>query len=404
MNPHAFLGEKDLLKLSSGVHILHIEKSKELYPEEVIDLCAEGLEQWMSSLLQMGKIPLYFWPFEDSNCPLKVIENRVAEKEEGEAVLNPLHEEKTFLARLENPGNGGDFCPPEIFVCSPVKISQKILGFAGIPFFKHSPTGLYYLLSSLLGTAISMYFQLASLSLLLKEKNNKIEHLRKKIVQAQEEERKLIAFEIHDVISQRAAAIFYRIQTVEQMLRRKCLDDIEEELSGISKMAQVMVDDVTRLMFDLKPPHLEELGVEASLRRYIDQLKREYGITVDLKVLGPLDKLWKTIKLTTYRIVQEALTNIRKHARVHKASVVLQTEDDKLLGQVIDEGAGFDPEKVNHEKCMGIMVMKERALLVGGTFEVLSEVGKGTCIRFVLPVTSPSKEEIKNEPYPPNAG
>lgn len=104
------------------------------------------------------------------------------------------------------------------------------------------------------------------------------------------------------------------------------------------------------------------------------------------------------IKLTTYRIVQEGLTNIQKHSQVKRASVILRMADDKLEGEIIDEGIGFDPVnyiKFKDEKGMGILSMKERAILAGGTFEIMSKAGEGTRIKFVLPAVNKNNEEVK---------
>ncbi|PKM79064.1 MAG: hypothetical protein CVU88_07720, partial [Firmicutes bacterium HGW-Firmicutes-13] len=291
------------------------------------------LQQWIGSIRNVGMFTLYFWPLGyNSDCPVIPLDQ---EQDRIEADTNASHysinynecHDKPFLARLVNVKEFSKSISKEIFICTPVKIDKKTVGITGVFLPEKVSPDLYLFMSSLFATAISNYFEAAVLSLFVEENLQKIEHLRKKAIQTQEDERKLIAFEIHDVISQRAAAIFYRLQTIEHFFKKRNIEDIEKEISEVSKITQVMVDDITRLMFNLKPPHLDELGVETSLRRYIDQYKKEYGILVDLKVKGLLNTVDPAIKLTTYRIVQEGLTNIQKHSQVKRASVILRMAD-----------------------------------------------------------------------------
>lgn len=228
---------------------------------------------------------------------------------------------------------------------------------------------------------------------LLAEKAEEIARLKRKSIEVQEEERTLIACDIHDIISQRAATIYYRLQTLEYGYKSNNLERTQESIAELSRLAQVMVNDITRLIFDLKPPHIDELGLEASLRRHIDQFWREYKIKIDLNVVGKLDKISFSIRLAAFRIIQEALANIRKHAQVQNASVEIKAKGNKLTGKITDKGVGFDLAKIKDQNCLGLFSMKERAQLSGGSFKINSTKGKGTCVKFTLSSAGPNKEE-----------
>jgi signal transduction histidine kinase len=299
----------------------------------------------------------------------------------------------SFILNQDSDSQLVEHSKGKTLACSFLEKNTETIGFVAVIIPEDaSDSQLYLFISKLLAETVSNLLEAALLSHLLAEKTKEITHLKKKTIHAQEEERKLIAFDIHDVISQRAAAIFYRLQTLEHIFKRNNPEGTQKSLSELSRMAQVMVNDITRLMFDLKPPHIEELGLEASLRRYIDQFGREYGITIDLSIAGTPDNISFGTRLTAFRITQEALTNIRKHAQVRKASVELKVEGEELAGKITDKGLGFDPAEIEDQKCLGLFSMKERAQFSGGSFEIKAAKGKGTCVRFILPLVSSIKE------------
>ncbi len=221
-----------------------------------------------------------------------------------------------------------------------------------------------------------------------------LEKLRSNTVQSQEDERKLIAIEIHDVISQRLATLFYRLQTVEKLLVKNRLADGQKEFAGMVQLNQELVDDVSRLMFDLKPPHLEDLGVVTSLRRYITHYQREQKVVVGIKTSGAWRQLHTSIELTIYRIIQEALTNIRKHSRAKHVQIHLRYEAGRVIGSVTDDGVGFDVENPGNREGLGIFSMRERAALLGGDLSISSDsIRGGTVVFFEIPSLGLDKQD-----------
>ncbi len=292
----------------------------------------------------------------------------------------------SFILNQDSDSQLVEHSQGKTLACSLLEKNTETIGFVAVVIPEDaSDSQLYLFISKLLAETVSNLLEAVLLSYSLDRKTEEIACLKKKNIRAQEEERKVIAFDIHDVISQRAAAIFYRLQTLEHIFKRNNLEGMQKSLSELTGMAQVMVNDITRLMFDLRPPHIEELGLEVSLRRYIDQFEREYGITIDLSTIGTPDNISIGTRFTAFRIVQEALTNIRKHAQVRKASIELKVEGEKLAGKITDKGLGFDPAETENLECLGLLSMKDRAQFSGGSFEINAAKGKGTCVRFILP-------------------
>ncbi|MDI6814720.1 MAG: GAF domain-containing sensor histidine kinase, partial [Dehalococcoidales bacterium] len=216
-----------------------------------------------------------------------------------------------------------------------------------------------------------------------------LKQLKAETIQAEENERKMVALEIHDVISQAIASLFYRIQTCERLLSFD-VERARKEFSEIKRMAQNTLDDVTRLMLNLRPPVLDDVGVFPALHRYIDQYQRENGIRTKIKIKGRRRRFHPLVEISIYRIVQEALTNIRRHAEASRVVVEFKINQEKLEGLVEDNGKGFNPNAFLSRKeadgHLGLFSMKERAALLDGTLEVKSSPGRGTAVRFELPI------------------
>ncbi len=241
----------------------------------------------------------------------------------------------------------------------------------------------------ILGEQAAIAVQNATLLETIARQQQALEQVRSETIQAEENERKLVALEIHDVISQALASLFYRIQTCERLLSFD-VERAQKEFVEIRKMAQNTLDDVTRLMFNLRPPVLDDVGVFPALRRYIDQYQRENGIRTKIVIKGRRRRFYPLVEITIYRIVQEALTNVRKHAEASQVTVEIEVNQEKLRGEVKDNGKGFKPSafltKKEVDGHLGLFSMKERSALLDGTLEVESSPGGGTAVRFEFPI------------------
>ena len=243
-------------------------------------------------------------------------------------------------------------------------------------------------LLSILGEQAAIALQRARLYESLARQQYILEQLRAQTIQAEENERKIVALEIHDVISQAIASLFYRIQTCEKLLSLD-IERARREFLGLKNMAQSTLDDVNRLMFSLRPPLLDDLGVFPALHRYLDQYQRDNQIQTKIRIKGRRRRFHPVVEITIYRIVQEALTNVRKHAEASRVMVEIEANREKIKGMIEDNGKGFNVDaffaKKEMEGHLGLFGMKERATLSGGTLEVESSPGMGTAVRFEIP-------------------
>ena len=150
-------------------------------------------------------------------------------------------------------------------------------------------------------------------------------------------------------------------------------------MSGIS-------NDVRRIAYQLHPSILDDLGLTAALRSYVDELSKQDGIAVKFSARDIPETLPPTAALTLYRVAQEALLNVVKHAGTHQAAVVLTYHDGTVQLTVRDKGAGFDRERVRGNGSLGLVSMEERARLVNGQLQIRSRPGEGTRVEVTIPL------------------
>ncbi|HEV8572851.1 MAG TPA: ATP-binding protein [Actinomycetota bacterium] len=203
------------------------------------------------------------------------------------------------------------------------------------------------------------------------------------LVDAEEKERQRIAAEVHDDSLQVLSALDLRIQT---LVRAEGDGERRGALESAQEIVRLASDRLRCLVFDLRPPELDRVGLGVVLRASLERLSAESGIEIDLQdemeSPPPPDS-----GIVLYRIAQEALANVRRHAHAGTAVVTLSQQDGGFLLQVRDDGRGFDPaERAGQSsKHFGLTVMRERAETVGGWIRVESLPGKGTVVEAWVP-------------------
>ena len=207
-----------------------------------------------------------------------------------------------------------------------------------------------------------------------------------KLVVAQEAERRRVARDLHDGLGQQLTALGL---TVEALLNGNAAHDaMRAELQRVQKIAATIDTEVGRLARELRPLALDEQGLEDALRQHVSEWSRHFGIAADIHIRGMIGRLSEIVEITVYRIVQEALTNVHRHARATRASVVVERRDDVLIVIIEDDGVGAsvgEPSvRLNHG--VGVSVMRERASLVGGDLQLESTAGVGTTIFLRVPL------------------
>jgi PAS domain S-box-containing protein len=216
-----------------------------------------------------------------------------------------------------------------------------------------------------------------------------LRHLSSQILTAQETERRRISRELHDDLGGALAVLKLRTSFIEKNLRPG-QGDLREECRQILEHIDQVIDNVARLSRDLSPSILEDLGLVPAFRRLVDNFVKVHKINVVSDLVDVGASFSKDSQIMLYRIFQEALTNIGKHARAGNVSVRVRIENGKLHFSVEDDGRGFDRDdaemKGASEKGLGLATMIERARMLGGTLDIWSEAGKGTRIVLVIPV------------------
>jgi two-component system sensor histidine kinase DegS len=211
------------------------------------------------------------------------------------------------------------------------------------------------------------------------------------IIMGQEAERARLAREIHDGPAQVLANTVMRLQLVEQMFKHN-QQEAHNELAKMRATLQESLKDVRRFIFNLRPASLTDAGLLPTLKQYVSDYSEQHDIEVELNIPEQL-VLSANQELVVFRVIQEALQNIHKHAEASRVSInIQQRPGGPIVVSIADNGRGFDPKLVRQSRpsSSGLVSMKERAATVGGTLKIDSKPGVGTNITLVLPIAKAS--------------
>lgn len=212
--------------------------------------------------------------------------------------------------------------------------------------------------------------------------------LGQRILLAQEDERKRVAREIHDGPAQTLSNMLIRLDMSYKLIdidsvKAKC------ELKELKNVAKDSMKDIRKIIYNLRPMSLDDVGLIPSINRYITSFQQETRIHVEFRVLSSVDIDGSLLKLTIFRLVLESLNNIRKHSRATDVKISLEKNFRGVAMNIRDNGIGFDvntlDEQQNEEKGFGILSMKERVELLNGEFQILSNSKEGTKIVIFIP-------------------
>jgi len=227
----------------------------------------------------------------------------------------------------------------------------------------------------------------------LTERENQLRRLVEKLITAQEEERRRVAHDVHDGLAQTAAAAHQHLQV---FARHNPPDSAsgQEDLDEALELVRDVVGEAREVIHDLRPTVLDDFGLAAAVRLQVQTLQSE-GLEVGLEEALGDERLPPELETTLFRISQEALTNVRKHARASTAHVVLERSGRAVRLMVRDKGRGFRPDEATRSngsgERVGLSGMRERLSLLGGRFELQSEPGSGTTV--TAEVDLPTKRE-----------
>jgi signal transduction histidine kinase len=219
--------------------------------------------------------------------------------------------------------------------------------------------------------------------------SEEIRSLTQKLLGAREAERLMLSRELHDSLAQNLTVAKINCDiAISQDLPERTVDDAA--LRNISSIIQKCITDVRRMAYDLRPPAIKHLGIVATLANYRREFMKLNGVVVDFQASGIPQHLGEEISINAYRLVQEGLSNVMKHAGASRVKIGLVAAADRICLSIEDNGRGFDLKKrqtrINGEKKLGLRGMKERAHLMKGTMKIMSKPGLGTRITITIPM------------------
>jgi signal transduction histidine kinase len=218
----------------------------------------------------------------------------------------------------------------------------------------------------------------------------RLEELLRELLKAQEEERERISAEIHDSVAQWMVSASYHAQSSSALILESKLDEASDELEHATRIIGQSIGELRRIVTDLYPPALTELGLQEALRQNIECFRKETG--VQCRLSGGLTRTLSPVhQIVVYRVVQEALNNVRKHAHASQVDIKIRLQRGRFRVEVSDNGRGFKVapalEGGLSEGRMGLLTMKGRAEMLGGSLNIESSDETGTRVVLTIPLS-----------------
>lgn len=219
----------------------------------------------------------------------------------------------------------------------------------------------------------------------VRDSERRLRFLSTQLLNAQENERKQIARDLHDGVGQMLSALKFMIEDLVHQKDRGEVGPQDHSLENLVSMIRESIEEVRRIQMDLRPSVLDDLGIIATIGWFTREFEKVYSsVSIRKEIQTEEEEVPAPLKIVIYRILQEALHNIVKHSRAHLAIIGLRKKEDSLELTVVDNGVGFDLE--NHPKGFGLGSMRERVELSGGVFTIESAIGTGTTIKATWPL------------------
>ncbi len=229
----------------------------------------------------------------------------------------------------------------------------------------------------------AMTLELARADELRREREELRRQLLEKVIATQEDERRRIARELHDSTSQNLTSLMVGLKNLQTV----CQDtDLIQQAEALRQIATQTLEEVHDISVRLRPRLLDDLGLPAALEQLTREWQARHAIPVDLLIHMGEERLPAEIETAIYRIVQESLTNIARHAAARSVSALIERRGDEVIAIVEDDGRGFDPARSSGERQLGLAGMRERAELLGGRLTIESQPGSGTSVHVQIPL------------------
>ncbi|HRH98747.1 MAG TPA: sensor histidine kinase, partial [Prosthecobacter sp.] len=221
-----------------------------------------------------------------------------------------------------------------------------------------------------------------------RQMQEELRHLSRQLLSAQEEERRKISRELHDVIAQTLTGINVRLAALKGESAAS-IKDLQSKITSTQRLVEKSVDIIHRFARELRPTVLDDLGLIPALQSFLKGYMEDTGIRVTLTVFAGIEHSDSDTRTVLYRIAQEALANVSRHSKASHADVSIQETEGLIRMEIKDDGQGFEVDGTTQAKTknnrLGLLGMRERVEMVGGTFCVESTPGTGTTVRVEIP-------------------
>lgn len=275
------------------------------------------------------------------------------------------------------------------FAVTPLKSKGALLGIAGVATAKRPFDQQRIQLLDAIGNQIAVAVERCKLYEEVQLARDRRGELLHKVITAQEEERRRIARELHDETGQALTALRLCLERLA-LAPASGIEEIKAQLAQPLSLCQQAEEEVDKLIFDLRPALLDDLGLVEAIKFYAQTRLKPVGIRVSFKVTGKERRLSWEKEAALFRVAQEGITNIVKHAHAKNALIRLQFKRNELVARIEDDGCGFDISQIarsqNPRRGLGLLGMKERMNLVGGSLSITSMPSAGTCLKAVVPL------------------
>lgn len=213
----------------------------------------------------------------------------------------------------------------------------------------------------------------------MESSNKRMRSLSRRLVQVQENERRHIARELHDDAGQALVSLRYGLRLLEKEIGQE--GEAAKHVAELRLRTDAVMDSLHRLAVDLRPASLDHLGLDAALRQYSLSAGSKYGLAVRFKSRGfGAERLPSGVETALYRVVQEAMTNVVRHARATRVDLLVERRGERVIVMIEDDGVGFDQNRLQRPDHLGLVGLRERAEALDGTLTVESSPGSGTTI------------------------
>ena len=265
------------------------------------------------------------------------------------------------------------------FLSAPLIVEKQVIGFVnlfaeGASFFTPEMSDRLVAFASHAAAAI----QNAWLFEQVRAGSEHLQSLSRRMVEIQESERHYIARELHDEAGQMLTSLMLDLRLLEKNVSQP--DVVIKKINEMEGSLNDVLENLHRVAMALRPASLDHVGLVSALRQHLESVGEKHGLKVSFRAGGVEKRLSQNVETVLYRIVQESLTNIVRHAHASQVDVVLTVRNDKLITIVEDDGIGFDPDSVSTDEHLGLFGIRERAEMIDGKLVIESAPGKGTTI------------------------